>query len=118
VPRPERLTPKLTLAERLGVNLLGGVPYFCCGSCHAALGPVEENYKLHAARIDGALTDVDAEIFSEPARDTDVPVVYSLYACPACGTALDRELRAAADEAVWDIRPDPVSLTDRLQAEA
>lgn len=111
-----RVEPRLMLADRLGAAIHDGETVFCCASCDVVLGPIDENYKTRAARIDGSLPEVDPKTFSNPQRDIDAPVVYSLYACPACGTALDRELRLADDQPVWDIKPDPDSVTAAIRA--
>ncbi|WP_354701580.1 hypothetical protein DSM112329_01901 [Paraconexibacter sp. AEG42_29] len=104
------------LGEQLGAAFADDEVVYCCSACDSVLAPIDQNYKTFAVRIDSQLTDIDDQVFSDPALDTDAHVVYSMYACPSCGVALDNEIRIEGDAPVWDMRPDLASLTAAIHA--
>ena len=71
---------------------IGSDRYIACKDCGHFICTVDANYKLGAARIDGSLTEIDPELFPDPAIEFDMPIVYRQYLCPNCGVLLENEL--------------------------
>ncbi|HTR75232.1 MAG TPA: hydantoinase B/oxoprolinase family protein [Solirubrobacterales bacterium] len=99
-------TPIIEIADQLRVERMGEDLVTCCRRCSTALGPAQDNYKDHAARYDGQLTEIDATLFVDPSEELDVDLVYRSYCCPNCGVLFDNELTLREDPPVWDVRVD------------
>ena len=72
-----------------------------CERCGHALGPVTENYKLHAVRKDRPIEDANPRIV-DPGRFIDQQVVFRQYFCPGCAVALENEVILEDSDPVWD----------------
>lgn len=100
----------LEIADQLVIERSDDGYVTSCRRCSTVIGPATENYKDHAARYDGALTELDPELFVDPAEEIDADVVYRSYLCPGCGVLLDNELTLRDDPPIWDIQVDRASL--------
>lgn len=72
-----------------------------CERCGQTLGPVAENYKLHAVRKDRPIQDANPRIV-DPAMFIDREVVFRQYFCPGCAVALENEVILADSDPIWD----------------
>jgi N-methylhydantoinase B len=101
----------IDIAEALAVADVDGTPMIVCTRGDGAvICSLDENYKDHVARHDTALTEINPDVFTDPAKDTDADVVYRQYFCPVTGTLLDNELTIREAPPVWDMRIDASSL--------
>jgi N-methylhydantoinase B len=105
-PNGTALTHLHDVAEELELVALGSERYIACRDCGHFICAGNGNYKLGAARIDGSLTEIDAELFPDPASEFDVPIMYREYLCPKCGVLLENELVRADEPPVWDVHLD------------
>ncbi len=92
------------VAEELELVSIGSDRYIVCKDCGHFICPVDANYKLGAARIDGTLMEIDPVLFPDPAIEFDAPIVYRQYLCPNCGILLENELVRGDEPPVWDVR--------------
>jgi N-methylhydantoinase B len=92
------------VAEELELVAIGPERYIVCKDCGHFICQVDGNYKLGAARIDGSLMEIDAELFPDPELEFDAAIVYRQYLCPHCGVLLENELVRADEPPVWDVR--------------
>ena len=104
VPTARRVAHLHDVAEELELVAIGSDRYIACKDCGHFICKVDANYKLGAARIDGSLMEIDAELFPDPALEFDVAIVYRQYLCPNCGVLLENELVRADEPPVWDVR--------------
>jgi N-methylhydantoinase B len=102
-PNGTPLTHLHDVADELELVAIGVDRYIVCKDCGHFICGVNDNYKLGAARVDGSLTEIDAELFPDPAGEFDVPIVYREYLCPNCGVLLENELVRADEPPVWDV---------------
>jgi len=102
-PNGTPLTRLHDVAEELELVAIGPERYIACRDCGHFICAGSGNYKLGAARIDGSLMEIDAELFPDPANEFDVPIVYREYLCPNCGVLLENELVRADEAPVWDV---------------
>ena len=72
-----------------------------CERCGHSLGPVTENYKLHAVGKERPIQAANPCIV-DPARFIDREVVFRQYFCPGCAVALENEVILADSEPLWD----------------
>jgi N-methylhydantoinase B len=100
------LTHLHDIAEELELVAIGPERYIMCKDCGHFICAGDGNYKLGAARIDGSLMEIDAELFPDPASEFDVPIVYREFLCPNCGVLLENELVRADEPPVWDVHLD------------
>jgi N-methylhydantoinase B len=94
------------VAEELELVAIGPERYIACKDCGHFICAGNGNYKIGAARINGSLMEIDAELFPDPAAEFDVPIVYREYLCPNCGVLLENELVRADEPPVWDVHLD------------
>lgn len=59
----------VAVAEELRVVEIDGAAVTVCASCGHGLCAVESNYKSHSARIDGSLTEIDPNLYVDPADE-------------------------------------------------
>jgi N-methylhydantoinase B len=102
--------PVVEIADQLAIERTDDGYVTSCRRCSTVIGPATENYKDHAARYDGALTEIDSDMFVSPEEEVDPDVVYRSYLCPGCGVLLDNELTLRDDPPVWDMQLDVASL--------
>ncbi len=76
--------------------------FWGCSRCDADLGPLEANYKEHAAQ---ETRDVGASnpLVGDPSRFIDDPVEFRQFYCPGCGSLLENEIAVASDPILADI---------------
>jgi N-methylhydantoinase B len=86
----------------------GGEDLLGCRECNQALAPREGNYRLGAARLELAMTELGAT-FTDPQEQVGHELIFRSYLCPGCGTALDGEVCKPGDDPVWDVRLTPSS---------
>jgi N-methylhydantoinase B len=102
-PNGTPLTRLHDVAEELELVAIGTERYIACKDCGHFISGGNGNYKLGAARIDGSLMEIDAELFPDPAGEFDAPIVYREYLCPNCGVLFENELVRADEPPVWDV---------------
>jgi N-methylhydantoinase B len=95
---------RFAIAEELKLVSIGGSDFIVCADCGHRLCAAGCNYKESAGRIDGALREIDPQLFPDPATELDDEIVYRQYLCPACGVLLDNEMARAEDPPLWDVQ--------------
>ncbi|HZO06211.1 MAG TPA: hydantoinase B/oxoprolinase family protein [Solirubrobacterales bacterium] len=84
----------------------GGEQLLGCRECGHALAERQGNYRLGAARLELAMTELGAT-FIDPQEQVGHELIFRSYLCPGCGTALDGEVCKPDDPPVWDVRLAP-----------
>ena len=74
-----------------------------CRSCEHDICTVSENYKLHCALTEQAITAVNPHIL-DPQVYVDDDMVFRSYACPSCGLLIQTEMTRPTDPPLWDIQ--------------
>jgi N-methylhydantoinase B len=95
---------RFAIAEELKLVSIGGKDFIVCADCGHQLCGAGSNYKESAARIDGALREIDPQLFPDPGTELDDEIVYRQYLCPACGVLFDNEMARAEDPPLWDVQ--------------
>jgi N-methylhydantoinase B len=87
----------------------GGALSWGCRECGAALGPLADNYKRHAAVIDHGPAELDPALYPDPRLACDDDPVIRQHVCPGCGALLATEFCPRGDEPLHDVRLEPPS---------
>jgi acetone carboxylase gamma subunit len=74
----------------------------CCSKCAADLGPIGDNYKLHAQRVDSDIRASNPHV-GDYKRYLDARPVFRQFHCPGCGALLENEIALSTDELLHDI---------------
>ncbi|MBU6270670.1 MAG: hydantoinase B/oxoprolinase family protein [Betaproteobacteria bacterium] len=74
----------------------------CCVKCAADLGPLRENYKAHAVRVDSDIRDANPHV-GDYRRFLDERPVFRQFHCPGCGALLENEIARESDPLLHDI---------------
>ena len=74
-----------------------------CRSCEHEICAVTENYKLHCALTEQAITAANPYIL-DPKVYVDDEMVFRSYACPSCGLLIQTEMSRPTDPPLWDIQ--------------
>jgi N-methylhydantoinase B len=93
---------EFTFGEVLQVVADGSERRFRCARCEHDLGPVSDNYKLHALMREAPLQDA-GPLVGDPKRFIDDEMVFRQYFCPGCVTLLENEINRAAEPPLRDI---------------
>jgi N-methylhydantoinase B len=74
-----------------------------CRSCEHEICATTENYKLHCAVTEQAITAANPHIL-DPKVYVDDEMVFRSYACPSCGLLIQTEMSRPTDPPLWDIQ--------------
>jgi N-methylhydantoinase B len=98
------LTGKLIaqITDNLAVRKDNGTLHTCCAKCAADLGPVRENYKDHAVRVDDEIAASNPNV-GDWKRYIDERPVFRQFFCPGCGALLENEIAREGDPVLCDI---------------
>jgi N-methylhydantoinase B len=90
------------VTDNLAVRKENGSLHTCCAKCAADLGPVRENYKDHAVRVDDEITAANPNV-GDWKRYIDERPVFRQFFCPGCGALLENEIAREGDPVLRDI---------------
>jgi N-methylhydantoinase B len=93
------------ITDNLDVRKRNGSLHTCCSKCAADLGPVRENYKAHAVRVDNEITAANPHV-GDWKRYIDERPVFRQFFCPGCGALLENEVARESDPLLRDIELD------------
>ncbi len=90
------------ITDNLAVRKENGTLHICCAKCAADLGPVRENYKDHAVRVDDEIAASNPNV-GDWKRYIDERPVFRQFFCPGCGALLENEIAREGDPVLCDI---------------
>jgi N-methylhydantoinase B len=90
------------ITDNLDVRKDNGSLHTCCSKCAADLGPVRENYKDHAVRVDNEITAANPHV-GDWKRYIDERPVFRQFFCPGCGALLENEIAREGDPVLRDV---------------
>ena len=90
------------ITDNLAVRKENGTLHTCCAKCAADLGPVRENYKDHAVRVDDEIAASNPNV-GDWKRYIDERPVFRQFFCPGCGALLENEIAREGDPVLCDI---------------
>ncbi|MDQ1345632.1 MAG: N-methylhydantoinase [Pseudomonadota bacterium] len=90
------------ITDNLAVRKANGSLHTCCAKCAADLGPVRENYKDHAVRVDDEIAASNPNV-GDWKRYIDERPVFRQFFCPGCGALLENEIAREGDPVLCDI---------------
>ena len=90
------------ITDNLAVRKANGGLHTCCAKCAADLGPVRENYKDHAVRVDDEIAASNPNV-GDWKRYIDERPVFRQFFCPGCGALLENEIAREGDPVLCDI---------------
>jgi N-methylhydantoinase B len=90
------------ISDNLEVRKANGSLHTACSKCAADLGPVRENYKEHAVRVDGEIATANPNV-GDWKRYIDERPVFRQFFCPGCGALMENEIAREGDPVLRDI---------------
>jgi N-methylhydantoinase B len=90
------------ISDNLEVRKVNGSLHTACSKCAADLGPVRENYKEHAVRVDREIAAANPNV-GDWKRYIDERPVFRQFYCPGCGALLENEIAREGDPLLCDI---------------
>jgi N-methylhydantoinase B len=90
------------ITDNLDVRKENGSLHTACAKCAADLGPVRDNYKDHAVRVDNEITVANPHI-GDWRRYIDERPVFRQFFCPGCGALLENEIAREGDPVLRDV---------------
>ena len=90
------------ITDNLAVRKANGGLHTCCAKCAADLGPVRDNYKDHAVRVDDEIAASNPNV-GDWKRYIDERPVFRQFFCPGCGALLENEIAREGDPVLCDI---------------
>jgi N-methylhydantoinase B len=90
------------ITDNLDVRKENGGLHTACSKCAADLGPVRDNYKDHAVRVDREITAANPNV-GDWKRYIDERPVFRQFFCPGCGALLENEVAREGDPPLCDI---------------
>jgi acetone carboxylase gamma subunit len=93
------------ITDNLDVRKVNCGLHTSCSKCAADLGPVRENYKDHAVRVDNEITAANPNV-GDWKRYIDERPVFRQFFCPGCGALLENEIAREGDPPLRDIELD------------